>query len=310
MGKTGRYHHRYSAKASKALSPKLSLKLVPSPLLYLIVLTLYMAMMQKAIAEPYTSQARLSPTPTPTLRICYEDRNNFPFVTKGDQNFTNTLGNRGTLADIIINAAQAIELPITFSRLPWKRCIQQLSQGKSDAIFAAIWTQDRDSQWVFPKVDGVIEPKLRLWRARYPIFTAKHSTLQWHNGRFTNLKLGVSAPLGYVAHDKLNKLDVLPANNLSVEEGFNLIARERLDGYVVERFIGQHTIQKLRLSQEISTLDEDFMQMDWFVPVSHAWYQEHPQLTQQLWQSISEVREQQGDAIFKRYTEPKLDATP
>ncbi len=310
MGKMGQYLHGYCAKVSKALSLKLSLQLVPSPLLYLIVLTLYMAMTQKAIAEPYTPQARLSPTPTPTLRVCYEDRNNFPFVTKGEQNSTNTIGTRGTLADIIINAAQAIELPITFSRLPWKRCIQQLSQGKVDAIFAAIWTPERDALWVFPKVDGAINPKLRLWRARYPIFTAKHSTLQWHDGRFTNLKLGVSAPLGYVAHDKLDKLDVLPANNLNVEEGFKLIARERLDGYVVERFIGQHTIQKLRLNQEISTLDEDFMQMDWFVPVSHNWYQQHPQLTQQLWQSISEVREQQGDAIFKHYTEPKLNVTP
>lgn len=295
MKNMGRYLQCYYSTSTKNLALH--------QLLFLTILILQIGILPQAMAKPAIAKPASSQFTLPTLRICYEDKNNFPFTTAENTSDTNTLGLRGTLADIVITASQAIELPIEFVRLPWKRCIQHLSQGKTDAIFAAIWTPEREKWGVFPKINNGINSDQRLWRARYPIFTAKHTRLQWHDGYFTGLNLGVSAPLGYVAHDKLDKLGVLPVNNLAPEEGFRLISKERLDGYVIERFIGKHIIQQLKLSKEISSLPTDFMQRDWFMPVSQQWYQQHPQLTHQLWQSLSEVRKEQGEVIFNRYIE-------
>ncbi|QFU24557.1 transporter substrate-binding domain-containing protein [Shewanella eurypsychrophilus] len=254
-------------------------------------------------AEILNAQTQLSDKKQSVMRICYEDKNNFPFVTKFDplNHNPNSIGQLGTLADLIIIAAEKINLSVNMVRQPWKRCIQSLKQGQVDAIFAAIWTAERESWGVFPKLNGAIDSDQRLWRAKYPIFTQKDSNLTWSNGHFSGLHLGVSAPLGYIAYDKLNKLGVLPSNNLSAEEGFTLLARGRIDGYVIEQYIGKNIIKKLRLSQQLSSLPEDFMQMDWFMPVSHQWYQQHPELTAKFWQEMSEVRKLQGEAIFNSY---------
>lgn len=251
-----------------------------------------------AIASTQPPEEKLT-----VMRICYEDENNFPFITESnaDNNQDNALGQRGTLADLIIIAADQLNLPVNMIRKPWKRCLKNLELGRVDAIFAAIWTSKRDDLGVFPKTEGSIDPKQRLWRAEYPIFTAKQTNLQWRDGQLSGLQFGISAPLGYIAHEKLNQLSVLPKNNLTPKEGLTLVAKGRLDGYVVEKHIGMYLINQLGLAHKISRLPEDFMQMDWFMPVSHQWYQQHPELTLQLWKAISDVREHQGDAIFNRY---------
>ncbi|EDQ00818.1 ABC-type amino acid transport/signal transduction system, periplasmic component/domain [Shewanella benthica KT99] len=275
-----------------------------SHLFALLLSIISLGSMERANADSSITQDPLMKSEQAIMRICYEDKNNFPFITKESISDSKTLGLHGTLTDLIIASAHTSNLSIQLVRLPWKRCIQHLAQGKIDAIFAAIWTQERETWGVFPKLNGSINLDQRLWRARYRVFIHKHSNLKWSNGQFSGLKLGVAAPLGYIAHDKLSKLGTLPANNLTPNEGFTLLVRGRLDGYVIEKYIGQNIINQLKLTDELTTLKEDFMHVNLYMPVSHQWYQQHSELTLKFWQTLAEVREEQGDTIFNSYIDP------
>ncbi|QDO82296.1 transporter substrate-binding domain-containing protein [Shewanella psychropiezotolerans] len=273
-------------------------------LLALLISIISLGSIERVYADSLVALDPLMESEPATMRICYEDKTHFPFTTKESISDSNTLGLRGTLADLIMTSAHTSSLPIQLVRLPWKRCIQHLAQGKTDAIFAAIWTQERETWGVFPKLNGNINLDQRLWRGRYRVFTHKHSNLKWSNGQFSGLKLGVAAPLGYIAHEKLSKLGTLPANNLTPSEGFILLAKGRLDGYVIETYIGKNMIKQLNLTDELTALKEDFMHVNWYMPVSHQWYRQHPELTLKFWQTLAEVREEQGDAIFNSYINP------
>ncbi|NRD75606.1 transporter substrate-binding domain-containing protein [Shewanella sp. VB17] len=250
-----------------------------------------------SIVTPNTPQK----TNAPVMRICYEDRGYFPYATTEPITDSKTLNVHGVFVDLIIKTAARLNLSIQLVRLPWKRCIQHLSQGKTDAIFAAIWTPERESIGVFPTREGQIDVERRLWSGSYQVFTHKQSSLKWNDGQFSGLKLGVAAPLGYITYDKLAKLDALPLNNLTSKEGFTLLAKRKLDGYVVERYIGLSMIKDMKLTAELSALTTTFMQVNLYLPVSHQWNQQYSALTLQFWQTLSEIRQEQGDMILAGY---------
>jgi hypothetical protein len=126
----------------------------------------------------------------------------------------------------------------------------QLQSGQSDGIFAAIWQADRDVWGQFPGRDPdhqqAVDRNYRLWQVDYPIITRIDSPLQWNGQQFSGLQSGLSAPLGYIASQRLQALGVHAKVNQNAEKALQLVALGRLDGYVIERQIGNTLIRKLR----------------------------------------------------------------
>ena len=137
----------------------------------------------------------------PRLRICYESDDAMPFWTDAQQ------AKPGLLVELIQAAAQQADLRLEFQRQPWKRCVMQLQSGQSDGIFAAIWQADRDVWGQFPGRDPerqeAVDRDYRLWQVDYPIIISTDSLLQWNGQQFKGLQYGLSAPLGYIASQRL-----------------------------------------------------------------------------------------------------------
>ena len=235
----------------------------------------------------------------PLLRICYESDDAMPFWTDAQQ------AKPGLLVELIQAAAQQTDLRLAFQRQPWKRCVMQLQSGQSDGIFAAIWQADRDAWGQFPGRDpqrGLsVDRNYRLWQADYPIITRIDSSLQWDGEQFSGLQHGLSAPLGYIASQRLQELGVLASASLSAEKSLKLVALGRLDGYVIERQIGTTHIRELGLQSNLKTLPIPLLQADWYLPLSHRFTDQHPELAQRFWQALREQRHRQGAELSQRY---------
>lgn len=236
-----------------------------------------------------------------SFRICIESQNNMPFVNGSDLDNSIEFGLHGALPDLLILTAKELDLQLDFVSLPWKRCIQELKQGRSDALFAAIWSEEREVWGVFPKKGETIDSKLALWFADYSVYSRIHSDLKWDGIEFSGLDNGVGAPFGYIAYQKLERLKALPTRNIGANEAFPLVAKGRLDGYVIERTIGDRYLQEHKLGGEVVRLTPSFMQVHWYVPVSHLWYKRNRELTQEFWNTLASIRESRGDKLLAPY---------
>lgn len=236
-----------------------------------------------------------------TLRLCYEEEDYPPFIGP------TTPANSALLIDLISSAAERSQLKLAWYRRPWKRCIQELQQGQADGVFAAIWLPERDSWGVFPgRQSGLATPdrRYRLWQVDYPILTRMGSGLSWDGERFTGVNRGLTAPLGYVAQQRLGTLGVLSKASHTAEKALRLVASGRLDGYVVERQIGLSLIHKLGLDGRVQMLPLPLMTADWHLPLSHQFVKRHPDLSARFWQSLGEERERRLKELTQRYLKP------
>lgn len=203
---------------------------------------------------------------------------------------------KGLLRQIIKSAGAATGIKVEYHGRPWKRCIAEVSTGKADGLFAAIWQPERDQWGAFPKNQndplGPPNRKLRLWTAQYPIFVPADGTLQWNGSGFSNITHGIGAPLGYVAAKKLSADGVYNAHTLDPEHGFKLLVNHRLDGYVIETQYGHNIIQQLGLTDEISTLPHPYFEADWYLVLSHQYRTHNPSDANRLWQNLEKARNQ------------------
>ncbi|RTR39167.1 hypothetical protein EKG38_09595 [Shewanella canadensis] len=255
------------------------------------------------VIEGVIGKSMASESPGRPFRVCFEMQDNMPFIQGVPEDGVVVLGEHGVLADLLILAAEQHSIELSFSFMPWKRCIQQLGQGKVDGIIAAIWSSERDSWGVFPKMGEAVDNERAIWFVDYLIYIKSGSGLNWDGSNFSGVHYGIAAPLGYIAHQKLSELGVLHNQNLSLTDGFALLALERLDGYVVEESIGRRVINDLQLTDKLVSLATPFMRVHWFIPVSHQWYKAYPEFSLEFWLTLKGIRETQGEALLQHYLE-------
>lgn len=236
------------------------------------------------------------------LRLCYESEDLVPYTAPQPNS---PVGQPGLLLELVEQAARQARLRLDLHRRPWKRCIHEVRQGDSDGLFAAIWQADREAWGRFPGrlAQGMapVAERQRLWRVTYRIIVRPDSSLEWDGRRFFGIVHGIGAPLGYATSQRLQALGVLASESFAVDKGLRMTAAGRLDGYVLEHEIGQALIERLQLQDRLTLLPMPLMTSDWYLPVSHQYYRDHPELAERFWAALAEQRERLGGELAQRY---------
>lgn len=239
------------------------------------------------------------------LTFCYENQNYLPFVRQSPGGQV-IFGQNGILPDMVLKATKRLGIEAHFIQKPWKRCIHLLKTGRADGLLPAIWQQDREDWGLFPKRNGQPDSRYRVWQADYMVYSHKASALRWDGVRFQGLRAGLSSPLGYVSEKKLRQLKAISPLSYLPIQGLHLVAKQRLDGYVLERSIGDYLVSAEQLSADITPLKIPFLSADWYLPVSHHLVRQHPDAAQQLWRALAKIREQEGPAFSHHYRQHYL----
>jgi polar amino acid transport system substrate-binding protein len=219
----------------------------------------------------------LSPSyAAPKLKICHEASNYPPYIYQQDNQA------QGLLVDIILGAAEALNIQIEFDAKPWNRCQKDVKTGRSHALFAMIKTPKRANEYAFP-----LDEKNHLWTAKYPIFTSKKARFSLSN--YTPDK-GLGAPLGYVVWQKLKERGWLTPYQYTPEQGLKMVANGKLDGYVVERLIGLHLLHENQLSDHIIHSEENLLDTIWYLPFNRSFYLNNQNLVTSLWSELGKTR--------------------
>jgi len=228
----------------------------------------------------------------PKLRICYESAEFKPYFNGTDEVPATDPGL--VIEQLLLPAAARAGLTLELYRRPWNRCLNDMQNNLTDAIFPAAWTAERESWGRFPgpernQASGV-DPAYADWPVKYMIIVARDSTLEWDGSRFLNLQRGLGAPLGHLSSQRLQQLGALQSSNIKPETALNMILHQRLDGYVLEELTAQALINQSGLQEQLKVLQPPFYLTDWYVPVTHKFYAAQPERVWLFWESLVEQR--------------------
>ncbi|WP_028864834.1 hypothetical protein [Psychromonas aquimarina] len=228
------------------------------------------------------------------LALCVEKVDYPPFMELDQQN--------GVFYQFIKLMNEQSDLHIKLVSRPWKRCLREVELGIFDGAFAVIYTAKRDQMFAYPKTaDGLLDNSKALWKVNYPVFVHKESTLQWNGVQFNQSEIQVASPLGYVVSERLALMPSLIALNMEAVKGLQLVARQRLDAYVVEDSIGKKIIQRHGLNSALTTLEKPFLVKDWYIVLSKEFVHKHPTAAGQFWELLADVRREHGQRLYQFY---------
>lgn len=254
-----------------------------------------------AFALFFTAVASADETDMPKeMTFCYENQDYLPFIRHVSGDLVSE-GKNGVLPDLVLQATKKLGIKANFVSKPWKRCIVLLQAGEVDGIFAAIWQPERDKWGVFPKIKKQLNDRYKIWQVNYQVYSRKDSALEWDGQVFTGVVTGISAPLGYVAESKLHQQGVKSRTSYLPADGLHLVAKHRLDGYVLESSIGDYLIRSEGLDTDVQPLPIPFFSADWYLPLSHRIAKKYPQAPERFWRALAEVREANGETLKTLY---------
>lgn len=236
-----------------------------------------------------------------TIKICYEDQDYSPYIS--DLRYSQK--GKGILVDLVEMSVKKVGLKVEFIRRPWKRCLSMMKNGSVDAIFAALWTKEREAWAAFPKKkDNLkkLDESLSLWDSQYVVFKRVDSNLSYSGGKFKNINSGIDAPPGYVAYKMLKDMKVLSRSNNTPEKGLKLVRLKRIDGYVVERNIGNFILNRNKSNDVIDSIDEVFFEGHWFLPFSKKFYKESPEISRKIWNTIGHMKKKYSSSLIEKYS--------
>ncbi|WDE06811.1 hypothetical protein SG34_007890 [Thalassomonas viridans] len=87
----------------------------------------------------------------------------------------------------------------------------------------------------------------------------------------------------------LKRAGYLSPTDFSVEEGFKMLALNRLDGYVMEKQVAEELIEKTRNQGKITALPLAFHISSFHLLLSHLFYRRDPDGAERLWNELRAV---------------------
>jgi len=189
----------------------------------------------------------------------------------------------GDIAGRVAMAMQQLQLPATFHKMPWRRCLKAVAVGSIDAAFAIAWTKERAISLVYP--DGLPSQRphpLRMHQIRYVIYRKKGGQIDWDGQQFSKICNGVAAPQGYAAEKQLAELGVLNPLNLDTASALRLVANDRLDAFVFPDNTVASVLQNHPDANRLEPMPRLFSQTDVFLVFSPAFAQRSPAVVQAL----------------------------
>ncbi|MCZ4282482.1 hypothetical protein O4H49_16970 [Kiloniella laminariae] len=214
---------------------------------------------------------------------------------------------------MISEALAKIDVKAGYIRRPWKRCLALLENNEIDAVFPSIYLKEREALGQYPfdsnassetGADAAPDFDRRLLRVSYMLFARSDTVLMWDGTAFNNVEMSIGAPLGYVVVKRLKEDFGLEANTVhSPEKGLSLVAEGHLAAYIIERNIGRELLARSGLVNEIVELKPAFAEYDWYMMISHKFYSENREFSEEIWSEIATYRRQSIEDLFENTPE-------
>lgn len=215
------------------------------------------------------------------LRFCYEDKQLLPYYAG---NSAEVPVHPGATIEHLQRATAAVGISLSLVRMPWLRCLQQLSENNVDALVAA-YSPEREHYTFYPRdQDGKPDPG-RAINTNALCLAHRFDNNLARKMSDTTSAMTIARPFGYTPLPLPEHAVLVGAH--SPEQALELVVSGRVDATTV-------TCQLNGLAgnrQEIDTLPLKILQPPVYYSVgylmlSEQFFQRNPAGAERLWQAL------------------------
>ncbi len=233
------------------------------------------------------------------LRIGYNENSSYPhFLGTGPK----PASPPGVSLDILNKIANDLDFEIEYIRRPGRRILHELKENQLDAAFIFSYKPERQEFGVFPMKDGKPDGDKRLTVLSYVLYKRAGSELDWDGEKFVNLRGVIGANSGYSIVKDLKRKGVMVEEARSTKNNFTKLRSGRIDGVADQGIVADAYIHKNSFS-DVVKISQPIATKDYFLIFSHEFSQKEPDLRNEIWDEISEHRDELSDQFMPRYLE-------
>jgi len=245
------------------------------------------------------SPARIGHAET-VLHVAYEDKTQFPYYMGDTQKVLERPGAAVELVKLLEERVPGLR--IKFSRYPWKRCLAVLETGQVDGIFNASYNDARTRIGEYPRVNGQVDPSRRLTTISYHLYALPNAELGWNGELFADPDLEIGAPLGYSIVNDLENLGVSVLKVRSSRQSLQLLVAKRVDAVALQSVTADFLLSKNPGPlADIVRIDPPLKTKPYYLMLSRQFKAANPELAEQIWNAIGELREEKLEALAQPY---------
>jgi polar amino acid transport system substrate-binding protein len=201
--------------------------------------------------------------------------------------------------------ASKLNISIKFVRLPWKRALIQLKQGKIDGLFPANFQKKRMQIGAFPMENDQIISSLNVRKSIYHLYKHEESSLFWDGVTVKGVDIDspVYAPLGWLIVDDMTQMGVPVEGIHDMSRAFKLLAANRIAGVVCPDTVADFYMDAAPENYlDIVKLDPPIKEKLYYLMLSHPFVQQYPELANKIWKTITEIKDsEQYRHLFEKY---------
>ncbi|HYH39803.1 MAG TPA: transporter substrate-binding domain-containing protein [Azospirillum sp.] len=211
----------------------------------------------------------------------------------------------GVTLELLRLAAVRAGVEFAFERVPWKRGLFLVGTGEADGLFQASHLPDRMGVMAYPMKAGRPDPARALMEQRYVLYTRPGSPVTWDGARLTGADAPVGAISSYSVVDELTRLGIPVEEGKTQEHNLDKLVGGRIAAYagleaMTDALIAAHPGRYGRLVKVMPPL----VAKPYYLVFSRAFYSEHRDLAERIWDAIAEVNASgEFAAIVRRYAD-------
>ena len=224
------------------------------------------------------------------LTFACENKQDFPTIMGDADTVDAAKPGMGVVAIKMLEKKLGVKIKVI--RLPWKRCLLHLEQGKVDGVFTASFKEKRKVHGRYPEKDGKVDVDRRYSSASYSLYKMKGSKVGFDGEKFLNITGSVGAPRGYSIVDDLKKKGLTIDPGPSTTKDFSKMLKGRLQAVAALEMTGDFYLMSNKdFGSKIEKVTPNIVMKPYYFMLSNQLYAKDKALCEKIFDTIAEIRE-------------------
>jgi polar amino acid transport system substrate-binding protein len=218
---------------------------------------------------------------TQKLTLCFENKVVPPW---------RTIEQSGLNFELLKRVESRLQISFDYELLPWKRCLAKLRANDVDGAFTVSFSDERRDYGAFPG-NLVPDARRRMHYARYFLVRRKGSDIEWDGKQFSNIDGKIAFQLGYSVGELLRaqKVDVDESNDSAYNMGRKVLAGRVAGAAMMDSDVT--LLMRAPIANRLEVVNTPLTEKPYYLMLSNALVKTRPELAEQIWRSIEEVRD-------------------
>ena len=224
-----------------------------------------------------------------TIVLGYENAPVRPYAL-GDSNEVPE-ENPGITVELLQKVAENLNITFDFKRLPWKRCLSNMSTGELDGVFQASYKEERELLGNYPMKGDKLDRSRALTTMSYNLYKLKDSNIYWDGEILNTQNRPIGAVLGYSIVGDLKKMGVAVDEGKAAVNNLMKVSLGRIPATCelsteADKILNEKDDQ----FKDIIKVEPPIKVKPYYLMLSHKFVLNNPELAEKIWDEIAKVR--------------------